>query len=132
MCDTTGRCLWGRGAPSFPSHRTCADTKKDLFRQILHGKVVFPADDAAWATVSPACVDFIKGLLAVDPDARMGAEGALVHPFVVTAGASLSDTHLGASLATARLSAPWRTPCSVILRVLCPCSYRGRSHLLHL
>lgn len=53
---------------------------KQVFAKIRTGHAQFPAN--RWRHVSPAAIDLVKRLLAVDPNARPSAAQALKHPWL--------------------------------------------------
>ena len=73
------------------------DTDAALFHSIKRGKVNF--NDPAFTVVTDPAKDLIKSLLAVNPDKRLTADGAMKHPWM--ADASLAAATKG-SLAAAQ------------------------------
>lgn len=59
-------------------------------------KIPFPR--ARWACISPAARDLVRGLLAFNPDVRLTAQEALMHPWFAGATTIRSDTARVSSL----------------------------------
>ncbi|KAM3860386.1 serine/threonine-protein kinase H1-like [Diretmus argenteus] len=72
------------------------DSRTRLYRAILRGKYSFHGDP--WPSVSNLAKDFIQHLLVLDPAARLTAEQAIRHPWVVTMAASSSMRNLHRSI----------------------------------
>lgn len=62
--------------------------QKDLFRKIIAGKYEFHPDD--WNGVSDQAKDLVSQLLEINPDNRLDAKGALLHPWLRADAAQLS------------------------------------------
>jgi len=67
------------GSLPFVDHHS----KQGLFRKICKGEYIFDTRD--WSYVSPLAKDFVFRLLQVNPQVRMSAEDAMLHPWVATA-----------------------------------------------
>lgn len=74
-----------------------AEDNKLLYAQIAKG--AFHFHDEAWGAVSAGAKDLVKGMLTVDPAARITLEAVLAHPWVVSAA---GDAHLSATLTNMR------------------------------
>ena len=53
---------------------------RGTYESILRGKYAFHPED--WRNIGPDAMDFVRGLLQVDPRRRMTARGALCHPWL--------------------------------------------------
>ncbi|XP_075936977.1 serine/threonine-protein kinase H1-like [Anarhichas minor] len=69
------------------------DSRTRLYRSIVRGKYSFHGDP--WPSVSNLAKDFVQRLLPLDPAARLTADQAIRHPWVVTmaAGSSVKNLH---------------------------------------
>ncbi|KAK9527482.1 hypothetical protein VZT92_014041 [Zoarces viviparus] len=69
------------------------DSRTRLYRSIVRGKYSFHGDP--WPSVSDLAKDFVQRLLPSDPAARLTADQAIRHPWVVTmaAGSSVKNLH---------------------------------------
>lgn len=67
-------------------------SQKELFRKIVSGKYEFKPDD--WEFVSDDAKDLVKKLLVLDPDKRITAKAALLHPWIQLSGDRLSKRSL--------------------------------------
>ncbi|XP_054479345.1 serine/threonine-protein kinase H1-like [Anoplopoma fimbria] len=69
------------------------ESRTRLYRSIVRGKYSFHGDP--WPSVSNLAKDFLQCLLALDPAARLTADQAIRHPWVVTmaAGSSMRNLH---------------------------------------
>ncbi|XP_070841853.1 serine/threonine-protein kinase H1-like [Chaetodon trifascialis] len=72
------------------------DSRTRLYRSIVRGKYSFHGDP--WPSVSNLAKDFIRRLLPLDPTARLTADQAIHHPWVVTMAASSSMRNLHRSI----------------------------------
>ncbi|KAM9337146.1 serine/threonine-protein kinase H1-like [Symphorus nematophorus] len=72
------------------------DSRTRLYRSIVRGKYSFHGEP--WPSVSNPAKDFIQHLLALDPAARLTADQAIHHPWVVTMAASSSMRNLHRSI----------------------------------
>uniref|UniRef100_A0A3Q0SQ67 Si:ch211-27e6.1 n=1 Tax=Amphilophus citrinellus TaxID=61819 RepID=A0A3Q0SQ67_AMPCI len=72
------------------------DNRTRLYRSIIRGKYSFHGNP--WPSVSNLAKDFILRLLVLDPPARLTAEQAGRHPWVVTMAASSSTRNLHRSI----------------------------------
>ncbi|XP_033494545.1 serine/threonine-protein kinase H1-like [Epinephelus lanceolatus] len=72
------------------------DSRTRLYRSIVRGKYSFHGDP--WPSVSNLAKDFIQRLLPLDPAARLTADQAIRHPWVVTMAASSSMRNLHRSI----------------------------------
>ncbi|KAG7231288.1 hypothetical protein INR49_012119, partial [Caranx melampygus] len=72
------------------------DSRTRLYRSILRGKYSFHGDP--WPSVSNLAKDFIQCLLALDSAARLTADQAIRHSWVVTMAASSSTRNLHRSI----------------------------------
>ncbi|XP_028425803.1 serine/threonine-protein kinase H1-like [Perca flavescens] len=72
------------------------DSRTRLYRSIVRGKYSFHGDP--WPSVSDLAKDFIQRLLPSDPAARLTADQAIRHPWVVTMAASSSMRNLHRSI----------------------------------
>lgn len=97
--DRSGGCydqtadFWGLGAVLFVvlCGRYPFDGKKmPMEEQIRTGAFNFKA--ARWKEISSNAQDIVRGLLQVDPSQRMGLEECLRHPWIASAGVSLTLT----------------------------------------
>lgn len=55
-------------------------SEQDVLKGVIYSSPDFSGEP--WSRVSPECVDFIKGLLNKNYEARLSAEAALNHPFM--------------------------------------------------
>ena len=67
-------------------------SQKELFRKIISGKFEFKED--IWNDISDDAKDLVKKLLVLDPDIRLTARKALLHPWLKVSGSRLSKTNL--------------------------------------
>ncbi|KAL7373283.1 hypothetical protein ABVT39_002953 [Epinephelus coioides] len=72
------------------------DSRTRLYRSIVRGKYSFHGDP--WPSVSNLAKDFIQRLLPLDPAARLTADQAIRHPWLVTMAASSSMRNLHRSI----------------------------------
>lgn len=66
-----------------------SDDKAELIRETTRGKVTF--HDRFWKHVSEPARDFIRRLLVVDPKARLTAQQALQHPWIVASRGAMKE-----------------------------------------
>ena len=67
-------------------------SQKDLFRKIIAGRFEFEGD--IWNEISNDAKDLVKKLLVIDPDIRLSARKALLHPWLKAPSDRLSRTSL--------------------------------------
>ncbi|XP_029001360.2 serine/threonine-protein kinase H1-like [Betta splendens] len=72
------------------------ESRTRLYRSIIRGRYNFLREP--WSSVSNLAKDFIQHLLVLDPAARLTAEQAIHHPWVVTMAASSSMRNLHRSI----------------------------------
>ena len=67
-------------------------SQKELFRKIMAGRFEFKEE--IWDEVSDDAKDLVNKLLVLDPDTRLSAKRALLHPWLKAPSARLSRTNL--------------------------------------
>lgn len=67
-------------------------SQKELFRKIISGRYDFKEE--IWNDVSEDAKDLVKKLLVLDPDVRLSAKKALLHPWLKLSSDRLSKTSL--------------------------------------
>ena len=67
-------------------------SQKELFRKIIAGRYEFKED--IWTEISDDAKDLIQKLLVLDPDERLSAKKALLHPWLKVPSDRLSRTNL--------------------------------------
>jgi calcium/calmodulin-dependent protein kinase I len=67
-------------------------SQKELFRKIISGKYEFREE--IWSEISEDAKDLVKKLLVSDPDVRLSAKKALLHPWLKVSTDRLSRTSL--------------------------------------
>lgn len=78
--------IWGLGVVTYAmlcGYAPFSSADPELFRkQLQQGQIVF--HEKYWNSVSPEAIDFVKRCLTLDPEERITAEEALVHPWFQT------------------------------------------------
>jgi calcium/calmodulin-dependent protein kinase I len=67
-------------------------SQKELFRKIIVGR--FDFKDEIWNNISDGAKDLVTKLLVLDPDVRLSAKKALLHPWLKVSTDRLSKTSL--------------------------------------